>query len=45
MRNNQLNGTLDIGNAYSDSLQLIDLENNQITDFTQKNADTKIRVM
>ncbi|KAF7840304.1 putative leucine-rich repeat receptor-like protein kinase [Senna tora] len=44
MRNNQLNGTLDIGNDYSSHLDLIDLENNKITDFDQKNSNIDITV-
>ncbi|KAK2993636.1 hypothetical protein RJ640_019276 [Escallonia rubra] len=36
LRNNQLNGTLDIGPSHSNQLQLVDLQNNRITDFTQR---------
>nr|XP_023895098.1 probable leucine-rich repeat receptor-like protein kinase At5g49770 [Quercus suber] len=32
--NNWLNGTLDVGTAYSNQLQLIDLQNNSIENFT-----------
>ncbi|BBH02092.1 Leucine-rich repeat protein kinase family protein, partial [Prunus dulcis] len=35
LRNNHLNGLLDIGTIYSDQLQLIDLENNLILYLTQ----------
>lgn len=35
LRNNHLNGLLDIGTIYSDQLQLIDLENNLILNLTQ----------
>jgi hypothetical protein len=31
LRNNKLNGTLDIGTSYSSNLQLVDLQNNSIT--------------
>nr|POE48273.1 putative leucine-rich repeat receptor-like protein kinase [Quercus suber] len=34
LRNNWLNGTLDVGTAYSNQLQLIDLQNNSIENFT-----------
>ncbi|XP_059652111.1 leucine-rich repeat receptor protein kinase HPCA1-like isoform X3 [Cornus florida] len=34
LKNNQLNGTLDIGSSYSDHLQLIDLQYNYITAVT-----------
>nr|POE57755.1 putative leucine-rich repeat receptor-like protein kinase [Quercus suber] len=36
LRNNQLNGTLDVGTAYSNQLQLIDLQNNSIESFTTR---------
>ncbi|KAI9121130.1 hypothetical protein K1719_008163 [Acacia pycnantha] len=45
LKGNQLNGTLDIGNANSNRLQLIDLEDNTITDFTQKNMNYKVSVV
>ncbi|CAK9168662.1 unnamed protein product [Ilex paraguariensis] len=35
LSNNKLNGTLDIGNSYSNNLT-VDLQNNSISDFTQK---------
>ena len=36
LRNNRLNGTLDVGTAYSNQLQLIDLQNNSIESFTTR---------
>ncbi|XP_054800898.1 LOW QUALITY PROTEIN: leucine-rich repeat receptor protein kinase HPCA1-like [Prosopis cineraria] len=45
LRGNHLNGTLDIGNANSNRLKLIDLEHNSITDFTQKNMNYKVSVV
>ena len=36
LRNNQLDGTLDVGTAYSNQLQLIDLQNNSIEGFTTR---------
>ncbi|KAK6263918.1 hypothetical protein SCA6_019352 [Theobroma cacao] len=33
LKGNQLNGTLDIGQSFSNQLQIIDLQNNLITDF------------
>ncbi|XP_071726031.1 leucine-rich repeat receptor protein kinase HPCA1-like [Rutidosis leptorrhynchoides] len=40
LRNNQLNGTLDFGAAYSDHLQLFDMTKNMITAFTQRSRYT-----
>ncbi|XP_028797387.1 probable leucine-rich repeat receptor-like protein kinase At5g49770 [Neltuma alba] len=45
LKSNQLSGTLDIGNADSNRLKLIDLENNTITDFTQRNMNYKVSVV
>lgn len=45
LKSNNLSGVLDIGNAGSNHLQLIDLENNTITGFTQKNNNYKISVV
>ena len=44
LRNNQLNGTLDVGTTYSNQLQLIDLQNNSIESFTirAKGYDKKL---
>ncbi|KAF5803166.1 putative protein kinase RLK-Pelle-LRR-VIII-1 family [Helianthus annuus] len=36
LRNNQLDGTLDFGESYSESLRLIDVSNNSISAFTQR---------
>ncbi|GAB4848581.1 hypothetical protein Ancab_003286 [Ancistrocladus abbreviatus] len=36
LKNNELNGTLDIGTNYSSQLQLVDLQNNLISEFTPK---------
>ena len=36
LRNNQLNGILDVGTTYSNQLQLIDLQNNSIESCTIK---------
>ncbi|KAI7726001.1 hypothetical protein M8C21_015256 [Ambrosia artemisiifolia] len=36
LRNNQLDGTLDFGESYSESLRLIDVSYNSITAFTQR---------
>ncbi|KAM7474428.1 hypothetical protein LguiB_021671 [Lonicera macranthoides] len=36
LRNNQLNGTLDIGSSFSSQLQKVDLQNNLISGFTQR---------
>ena len=36
LRNNQLNGILDVGTTYSNQLQLIDLQNNSIESFTTR---------
>lgn len=44
LRNNQLNGTLDVGSSYSDQLKLIDLQNNFIVGFTQR-PGFKIKLM
>ena len=35
LKNNQLNGSLDIGTTYSTQLQLIDLQNNSISNYTE----------
>nr|XP_043621505.1 leucine-rich repeat receptor protein kinase HPCA1-like [Erigeron canadensis] len=40
LRNNALNGTLNIGTAPSNQLQQVNLQNNQITDFTQRSQDS-----
>ncbi|XP_054776319.1 leucine-rich repeat receptor protein kinase HPCA1-like isoform X2 [Prosopis cineraria] len=44
MKNNQLNGTLDVGNS-SPNLELIDLENNMITDFAQENQQINFDII
>ena len=36
LRNNQLNGTLDLGSNYSDQLQRIDFQNNLIVAFIER---------
>ncbi|XP_059652127.1 leucine-rich repeat receptor protein kinase HPCA1-like [Cornus florida] len=48
LRNNQLNGTLDIGSSHSNQLQLIDLQYNLITEFTRRaenNIETKTIIL
>ncbi|KAF2317297.1 hypothetical protein GH714_019651 [Hevea brasiliensis] len=41
LSNNQLNGTLDIGTNYGTQLELIDLQNNSITEFAQGSGYSK----
>ncbi|XP_057468806.1 leucine-rich repeat receptor protein kinase HPCA1-like [Actinidia eriantha] len=36
LRNNQLNGTLDVGSSYSNQLHLIDFQNNLIVAYTER---------
>lgn len=45
LRNNQLNGTLDIGTSYGVQLQLIDLRENQISAFAQRARKNKVDVI
>ncbi|KAJ0010482.1 hypothetical protein Pint_34014 [Pistacia integerrima] len=40
LKNNQLNGTLDIGSSYGSELQFIDLQNNSI-DFVEATGYNK----
>ncbi|KAI3810641.1 hypothetical protein L1987_20262 [Smallanthus sonchifolius] len=40
LRNNRLNGTLDLGASYSNHLSLIDMSNNFISGFTQRSRYT-----
>ncbi|KAF2317296.1 hypothetical protein GH714_019573 [Hevea brasiliensis] len=41
LSNNELNGTLDIGNNYGTQLEVIDLQNNSITEFAQGSGYSK----
>ncbi|KAJ9162736.1 hypothetical protein P3X46_022490 [Hevea brasiliensis] len=41
LSNNELNGTLDIGNNYGAQLEVIDLQNNSITEFAQGSGYSK----
>ncbi|KAF8019244.1 hypothetical protein BT93_G0043 [Corymbia citriodora subsp. variegata] len=45
LKNNQLNGTLDIGTSHSNQLKLIDLQNNFIDDFKQSTGGSSIEVI
>lgn len=42
LKNNKLNGTLDIGTSFSNNLQLIDLRQNRITEYTNKEFRHKL---
>ncbi|KAF8033885.1 hypothetical protein BT93_C0225 [Corymbia citriodora subsp. variegata] len=45
LKNNQLNGTLDIGTSHSNQLKLIDLQTNFIDDFKQSTGGSSIEVI
>ncbi|KAF8019249.1 hypothetical protein BT93_G0044 [Corymbia citriodora subsp. variegata] len=45
LKNNQLNGTLDIGSSHSNQLQLIDLQTNFIDDFKQSTGGYSVEVI
>jgi len=45
LKNNQLNGTLDIGTAISNQLELLDLQTNFIEEFNPKIDVSKVDIM
>lgn len=45
LRDNRLNGTLNIGSSYGRGLQLVDLQNNSIERFTQKAGGYGIQIV
>jgi len=45
MKNNQLNGTLDIGSSISDQLDLLDLQFNYIEEFKPQIDVSKVNIM
>ncbi|KAK2647382.1 hypothetical protein Ddye_014871 [Dipteronia dyeriana] len=45
LRNNTFNGTLSIGDSFSSQLQLVDLENNQITSATLSSSYTNTLIL
>lgn len=45
LKNNQLNGTLDIGTSISDQLDLLDLQINYIEEFKPQIDVSKVKIM
>lgn len=45
LKDNKINGTLDVGSTYSNQLRLIDLENNLIDSFKQKDGVSNVNIM
>lgn len=45
MKSNQLNGTLDLGTSYGNQLQLIDLQSNLISGFTDRVGAPSVDLM
>lgn len=45
LRNNQLNGTLDIGTSYSNELKLIDLQKNSISEVNDRGGGYNVTLM
>ncbi|XP_057753124.1 leucine-rich repeat receptor protein kinase HPCA1-like [Arachis stenosperma] len=45
LKDNKINGTLNVGSTYSKHLQLIDLENNAIDNFEQKHDHLSVRII
>lgn len=45
LKDNNINGTLDVGSTYSNQLRLIDLENNLIDNFKQKDGVSNVNIM
>ncbi|RDX81659.1 putative leucine-rich repeat receptor-like protein kinase, partial [Mucuna pruriens] len=45
LKDNKLNGTLDIGSSYSNQLRLVDLETNSIEIFEQKDEVSNVKII
>lgn len=45
LKHNELNGTLDLGTAYSSQLRLIDLQSNKIDNVEPSGGVSKVKTM